>query len=371
MTRRAPAGPPSSLTLGEHTGGQLLRLARAIGMDEDDAQSSTQTLLSALGPVARRPLHLRPPTLSHLSDDHTPVEFSLSFSSRGIPSLRVLLEPGFGRADLARNGQAGLRAVRDMARRWNFSTERLDELEDLFLPADPQGSFALWIALELRPSGVPKVKVYLNPAASGPERAAATVREALRRLGHEDAFDVLPPGDQHLFFALDLGDWEEPRAKVYLAHHKLSATGAGTLSRMDDGPRPADIQAFFHAATGTDPAGDDEDGPLPHRRPVQTCHAVTDTAAGRPTGFTLYVPVRDYVRHDGEALKRAVTVLTRHGMDPSPLRHALSALTSRHLRDGVGLVAYLGVAHQQGTSPRVTIYLSSEAYRVRPPNRHL
>jgi DMATS type aromatic prenyltransferase len=258
-----------------------------------------------------------------------------------------------------------------MARRWNFSTERLDELTDLFLPADPQGDFALWIALELRPSGVPKVKVYLNPAACGPERAAATVREALRRLGHEDAFDVLPPGDRHLFFALDLGDWEEPRAKVYLAHHELSAGGAGALSRMDGGdggPRPAGVQEFFHAAAGTGPAGDDGECLLPGRRPVQTCHAFTDTAAGRPTGFTLYVPVRDYVRHDGEALKRAVTVLTRHGMDPSPLRHALSAVTSRRLRDGVGLIAYLGVAHQQGASPRVTVYVSSEAYRVRPPN---
>ena len=29
---------------------------------------------------------------------------------------------------------------------------------------------AEWIALELRPGGIPKIKVYLNPSASGEER---------------------------------------------------------------------------------------------------------------------------------------------------------------------------------------------------------
>jgi hypothetical protein len=33
----------------------------------------------------------------------------------------------------------------------------------------------------------------------------------------------------------------------------------------------------------------------------------------------------------------------------------------------VGLIAYLALAHQQGRPPRVTAYLSSEAYAVRPP----
>jgi hypothetical protein len=33
----------------------------------------------------------------------------------------------------------------------------------------------------------------------------------------------------------------------------------------------------------------------------------------------------------------------------------------------VGLIAYLSVAHQAGRPPRVSAYVSSEAYRVRPP----
>ncbi|WP_367319724.1 tryptophan dimethylallyltransferase family protein [Streptomyces sp. HUAS ZL42] len=372
MTKFRPGAPktPDAETLGGHTARQLLRLCEAAGLGGADSAAYARTLLTALGPVAERPLHLPPPDHSFLSDDHTPVEFSLSFVPNAAPTLRVLLEPGCGADTLAQNGHTGLQAVREMAKRWGFDTHRLDALEDLFFPSAPQGPLALWCALELRPGGVPKIKVYLNPAASGPERSAETVREALRRLGHRQAFAALPEGDRHLFFALDLGDWEEPRVKIYLAHHDLSAPEAAGLSRMDGGPPGAETQTFFRAAAGhgTD-AADVEAGQDPRldRRPVQSCHAFTETATGMPSGFTLYVPVRDYARHDGEALDRAVTVLGRYGMDAAPLVRSLSAVTSRQLQDGVGLIAYLGLAHQQGRPPRVTVYISSEAYEVRPP----
>ncbi|MFE5614640.1 tryptophan dimethylallyltransferase family protein [Streptomyces sp. NPDC056463] len=355
-------------------------------MSGSDSAEYARTLLRVLGPVAERPLAMPPPYDSFLSDDHTPVEFSLTFTAGSGPTLRVLLEPGCEAADLAENGRVGLRAVRAMGRRWGFDTARLDELEDLFFPPDPEGPLALWCALELLPGGVPKVKVYLNPAASGQERSAETVREALRRLGHDQAFPALPPSDRHLFLALDLGDWNEPRAKVYLVHDDLSAREAAGLSRMTGGPGPGAISRFFRTAAGLDTvvgpeAGSDADGlaaldrpgaldaldvPL-DRRPGLTCHSFTETGADRPSGFTLHIPVRDYARHDGEALDRAVTLLRRQGMDPAPLLRALSAVTGRRPEDGVGLIAYLALAHQRGKPTRVTAYISSEAYRVRPP----
>ncbi|MEU6086317.1 tryptophan dimethylallyltransferase family protein [Streptomyces sp. NPDC047085] len=362
---------PDADTLGGHTARQLLRLCETVGLGDDDATVYARTLLESLGTVAARPLDLPPPNRTFLSDDHTPVEFSLSFVPNAAPTLRVLLEPGCGTAGLARNGRTGLRFLRAMARRWDFSTDRLDELEDLFLPVAPHGPLALWCALELRPGGVPQVKVYLNPAASGPDRAADTVREALHRLGHRKAFADLPDAHRPLFFALDLGDWDEPRAKVYLAHHDLSAAEAGRLCRTDGGPPAARTEEFFRIAAGLEPglgADEGQDERLT-RRPVQSCHSFTETASGLPSGFTLYVPVRDYARHDGEALARATALLDRHGIDAAPLRQALSAVTARRLEDGVGLIAYLSVAHQGGHPPRVSVYVSSEAYRVRPPAR--
>ncbi|MGW0770099.1 tryptophan dimethylallyltransferase family protein [Streptomyces sp. NPDC002676] len=355
---------PGAGTLGGFTADQLLRLCEVVGLGPVDAEMYAHTLVTTLGPAAERPLDLPPPTPSFLSDDHTPVEFSLSFTAGKPPALRVLVEPGCGAGSLAENGRVGLDVVRAMGRRWHFSTDRLDELADLFFPSAPHGPFALWCALELRPGGVPKVKVYLNPAASGAERSAETVRQALRRLGHRQAYAALPEADGCPFFALDLGDWAVPRVKVYLRHLGLSAAEAGGLSRMGPGPGQSEIHEFFRIASGYMDADDERGLPL-DRRPGLTCHALTET--GLPSGFTLHIPVRDYARHDGEALERAGTLLRHYGMDDTPLLGALSALTPRRLSDGVGLIAYLALAHQQGCPPRVTAYLSSEAYAVRAP----
>lgn len=364
MTRHGNSvGVPA---LGGFAARQLVRLCEIAGLAPADTAAYAEVLIDTLGPVAARPLDQPPPSLSFLSDDHTPVEYSVSFVPGGAPMLRVLLEPGCGAGGLARSGRAGLSAVREMARRWDFGTDRLDAVEDLFFPDRPRGPLALWCALELRPGGVPKVKVYLNPAANGVSRARATLGEALRRLGHAEAFAALPPADGYPFLALDLGDWETPRVKVYLRHDGLSAREAAGLSRMASGPAPEALIEFFRIAAGLDVTGVDDDVPLTGR-PALTCHALTGAATGLPSGFTLHIPVRDYARHDAEALERATAVLDGYGIDPGPLVGALSSVTGRSLEDGVGLVAYLALAHQEGKPPRVTVYISAEAYAVRPP----
>ncbi|HSX97420.1 MAG TPA: tryptophanase, partial [Streptomyces sp.] len=339
------------------------------GLGASDAETYAHVLTHSLGAAAERSLDLPPPSRSFLSDDSTPVEFSLSFAPDAPPRLRVLLEPGCGADSLREDGRTGLRVVREMARRWGFDTGQLDALEDLFLPADPQGALALWIALELRPGGVPKVKVYLNPAASGATRAAGTIREALDRLGHRHAFDALPPADGYPFFALDMGDWAAPRVKIYATHHGLPVTAAGGLCRMESGPDSATLEEFLRTAGGFG------DGAAPSsvtearfdRRPVLSCHSFTTTTGG-PTGFTLHVPVRDYARDDAQALRWAGTVLGRHGLGTDTLARSLAAVTPRPPQDGAGLIAYVALAHEQHQPPRVTTYLSSEAYEVRPPN---
>lgn len=364
---RSPAGgrtSPRTPTLGEFTSGQLRRLGVVAGLSGSEVEAYANLLTFSLGQAAERPLDLPPPTRTFLSDDHTPVEFSLSFRPGAGPALRVLVEPGCGAGSLARNGRAGAAFVRTLAERWNFSTEAFDALGDLFLPDAPKGPLALWCALELRPGGVPGLKVYLNPAASGVKRSAGTVREALRRLGHGDGFDALPEADGHPFFALDMGDWDAPRAKVYLRHDNLTAARAGRLSRMFPGPAPAGIEEFFRTVAG---AADDGGDTVLAGRPGLTCHAFTDAGEPRPTGFTLHIPVRDYARDDGEALTRAEDVLRARGMDPAPLTAALAAVTRRRPEEGLGLIAYLALAHQHGRPPRVTAYISCEAYAIRPP----
>ncbi|MGW2083403.1 prenyltransferase, partial [Streptomyces sp. NPDC001939] len=211
------------------------------------------------------------------------------------------------------------------------------------------------------------VKVYLNPSAAGPEHAARTVEEALRRLGYGKAFAELPPAAGYPFLALDLGAWKSPRTKVYVKHRRMSADDACALSRAS-GAAVADIRYFFHAAAGSLlPSGQGAYGP-PRllRRPALTCHSFTE-GENDPSGFTLHIPVRDYVRDDEEALARATGLLTRFGMDPTVLRRSLRALTQRQLADGAGLIAYLALVYERNRQPRITTYLSCEAYSVRPP----
>ncbi|WP_031069220.1 tryptophan dimethylallyltransferase family protein [Streptomyces sp. NRRL WC-3742] len=358
-------GPFEARTLGGFTAGQLHRLCRVAGLKDRDAEGFGQVLRESLGLMAERPLDLPPPYRTSLSDDHTPVEYSLSFQADAPPTVRVLLEPGCGAAGRAENGKIGLAFVRETARRWDFSTARLDEVEDLFFPSEPQGPLALWCALELDSTGVPRIKVYLNPSARGADRAAETMRTALDRLGHRKAFASLPPGDGYPFLAMDLGAWAEPRLKVYVRHLGLSADGAGRLSRMYGGPTPETVREFFATVSGV--GRERGGGTRLAGLPALSCHSFTHRDDERPTGFTLHVPVRDYVPHDGEALARGVALCRQYGIDPAPLAEALAAVTTRRLEDGAGLVAYLAIAHQRGRQPRVTAYISSEAYAVRPP----
>jgi len=300
----APAAGSDGTTLGGHVLGQLLRLAPVAGLKEADARTYGQVLMDSLTDAAHRPLTLPPASPSFISDDHTPVEFSLAFTPDAAPTLRMLVEPGSASGDMAESGRVGLKVIREMADRWDFSTDQLDSLEDLFFPDAAAGPMALWYALDLRPGGVPGVKVYLNPSANGPENAARTVREALRRLGHPDAFTALPDGTGYPFIALDLGSWATPRVKVYVKHPRMSEGDAATVSRATPGLTEDQVKSFFQLSAGSFLRPGAKAGASPRllRRPALTCHAFTDRETASPSGFTLHVPVRDYVRDDEEAL---------------------------------------------------------------------
>ncbi|WP_413760783.1 tryptophan dimethylallyltransferase family protein [Streptomyces sp. MMBL 11-3] len=379
VTSRTAA--PGAVTLGEHVGGQLRRLCGAAGFTAGGRYpgDALTDLLDLLGPVARRPLAAGPPSPSFVCDDHSPVEFSLSFPAAGSPAVRVLVEPGCGATSLADNGRLGMRALEALAARHGFSTEPVRRVEDLFLPPAIQGSFALWCAMDLRRDGPPGIKVYVNPQAHGPDRSADVVREALTRSGFGRAWPALREGalsrghgkDVILFVALDLGRWQAPRLKVYVAHHGATAAQVRAVSRLMPGGRAEDVDEFCRAVGG-DPG---------HftRRPLVSCLSYTAHDLERPSGHTLHVPVRDYVPDDAVALGRATAVLRHHRTDTDTeanvdteagvgaVGRALAAMTPRRASDGVGLITYVSLVRSRRQPPRVTVYFSPEAYGVRPP----
>ncbi|MFI6585281.1 tryptophan dimethylallyltransferase family protein [Embleya sp. NPDC050493] len=354
----------AAATLGDHLRGRLDRLCRAAGTADPEGRYR-DSLTELLGAGADRPLSAPAPP-SGVSDDHTPAEFSVTFPAGDRPRVRVLTEPGCGAATLAENGRLGRLALQRTARRWDFPLDPLRRVETLFLPAAPQGTFALWCAMELPATpGTPGFKAYLDPAAHGPEHTADVVEEALARFGCARAWPLLrehvaaryPHDDRFAFFAVDLGPWAAPRVKVYVAHHRFDLDGVRRVAGLFSERCGRQAVEFCRIAAGTDRFD---------RRPPVSCLSFTGRNPRTPAAYTLHLPVRDHVTDDGHARDRAASLLRRQGLPTGLLDRALGAVSRRRPADGVGLISYLSLVQAPARPPRVTVYLAPEAYRVAP-----
>lgn len=369
MTAGDACADTSPILLGDHIHGQLRRLCRGVGLKGlQDLYAGLMREL--LGPAATGALGVAPAWESQISDDHTPVEYSISFDMGRTPRLRFLVEPSDRRPDLWAHMQAGLQVLDLLADRYQFSLDRLSMLQDLFFPRRPRGPFGLWLAAELGRSGIPRFKAYLNPSVHGPNQAWQVVGEALARLGFGDAFPSLlrygvprnPRVDRFYIFGLDLGSpWGRPRVKVYIRHEGFSGAEAAQAARAVPGVLPESIAQFCELVGG----------PGPFRgRPLISCFSFVEGDHEQPSAYTIHLPVRDYVLHDADARNRASAALDCYGLDSSVLRRGLAAVSQRPLAAGVGLISYVALVCNPRPR-RMTVYLSSEAYEAGAPrSRH-
>lgn len=346
-------------SLGSHVSGQLRALCAATGLAEHIPSARLADVL--LGPGGSRPLRAPACWPSEVSDDHTPAELSVEFGQPGRPTLRLLTEPIAERPGGSTNARAALHAVNWLADRLGYPLDQFDAVRRLFLPADPQG-FALWLALLLRPGSDPKFKVYFNPAVRGRGLAPRLVAGALARLGYGQAYPAIADralqrrGDHFSFFSLDLGA-EPARVKVYVAHHAARTRSLELAASVVAGADAGAIGDFCRLAGGAS-------GPFAGR-PVHSAYSLTPGDVGRPRGYTLYFPIRDYVTDDAVARARVQALMACHGHDPAMLDRAISAVTKRPLEQGTGLIAYVSL-RLGAVRPGLTVYLSSEAYQAQP-----
>ncbi|GAA0716524.1 hypothetical protein Drose_36545 [Dactylosporangium roseum] len=352
------------LSVFEHLSGQLARLCHVAGADPG---TPIDLLRDLLGPAGSRRLSELPAWPSNVADDHTPVEFSVAFNKGEPPALRILGEAIGSPPGPLPNLSAARSFLDTQVHRFGLSTAKWDRVQDLFATEHPQGEFALWWSLVFRSGRRPEFKVYFNPEVDGVQRAPVLVAEALRRLGFGTSYRTMldrgvRPGelgraDRLTFFALDLHDVPQARVKLYLTHHGAEVRdvirAAGAVDDVD-----VTALADFCAAAGGGT------GPF-DRRPLVSSYTITQ-GADKPVGYSLYVPIRSYVHDDEEARDRAAVLLARHGFDSSALDRAITAVTQRPLRAGVGLIAHVSL-RLGPPRPGVTVYLSSEAYQVSPP----
>ncbi|WP_160150530.1 tryptophan dimethylallyltransferase family protein [Nonomuraea solani] len=331
------------MSLGDYAAERLWRLRKLTGHHGAD---DIRLFRELMGPVAGRPLTRPPAWKSDVTDDHTPVEFSLAFRRDHSPQLRALIEPLPDRPDLPSNFEAARQAIEDVAHTLGYSLETFEQVTDLFSTSLPQGRFALWCGLVMHPSRPPDLKVYFNPQVQGRHRAPELVRKALDRLGlHQAAESLIRPAEPQedlLYFSIDVGQWENPRTKIYSAHRRLPAQEIIPPEQREP------LAAFCDRVCGPGPYA---------RRPLLLCRSFS--AAG--TRHTMHAPIRDYVPDDAVARERTHDVMRRLGLDRETFDHALGAVADRPLTSDSGLLSYLSLALDEDT-PRLTTYVTIEAY---------
>lgn len=332
----------------------------------DEADAVVRTFAGLVAPWGHERIDRASSWSSDISDDHTPVEFSAAVAG-GRTEVRALFEPQADEPTVRARRAAGLALHERMGRDHGADLARFRLIEDLFLPEDMGGPFALWTSVVFTRGGAPAFKAYFNPQARGRESAPTLVEEALRRLGMPRAMAALRASslrrgsefDELKYFALDLDAAPSARVKVYVRHHAATPQDLEDATAAARHRVPGEALTFAREMRGGD-------GPLAVRA-AATCSAFTaGSGDGGPDATTLYVPVCAYAHDDGVASERLRAYMLRRGVDPAPYERIIGAFANRPLRSGVGMQSWFSVRSVDGAA-RFAVYLATELNRVFPP----
>lgn len=350
--------------LVDYTSERLMRLCNATQLAEDASKIVT-TYRKLLEPWGLTRMDVTSDWVSEISDDNTPVEFSVTLAE-GKAEVRALIEAQGDEPTLSSYRTAGMEYTERLGQEFGADLERYHLLKDLFLPADMQGPFAVWHSVVFAAGKAPAFKAYFNPQAHGPENAEGLVREALERLGMPTAWASLsrsavargPILDELKYFALDLTAEEHARVKVYSRHHSASPADLERAASAAVSYVPGEATEFVTAMRG---------GPtrMDVRAPF-TCSSFVGEQHERPASTTLYVPVCAYTRDDAEAKERVRRYLLSQGDSPRQYCNMLDGFANRALDAGVGMQSWIAFRRYQEKT-RLTVYLGTEAKRVHAP----
>jgi len=337
------------------------RLAALCEATQFDARTALEACETLLGPTGQLRVESSPQWRSALSDDHTPVEFSIALEG-GRVEPRLLIESLDDAPTVASSWDAARATNERLRQRYGTPLERLALVEELFRPRR-DASFGMWHAAWLRQGRPPLFKVYLNPAANGVESAPALIEEVLGRLGFSRAWSCIegvvarrPSVDHVIYFSLDLDANPAARVKVYVAHPSATARDIEPLLALSPGYVAGESERFCRALTMTE-------GPF-GARPLQTCYAFTASDDARPSSVTLHLPIRSYTAHDRVALERISNYLG--GELGASYRQIIERVAHRPLEAGSGLQTYASLCCARNQK-RATVYLAMEAYATHPP----
>jgi len=339
---------------------RLERLCEALGM-ASESERIVGVFRRLVSPWGETPSLDAPSWLSEVGDDHTPFEFSAAFGQRN--ELRILVEPLGNPPGLVANRDRALSVLEDLAKDHAISFERLRRVEDLFLPNDPQGLFSVWLGVSFFANAPADVKIYLNPEAQGPAKAAQLVEEAMVRLGFSNAWPAIARTiarrgrdlDELKYFSLDLAPRAQSRVKVYARHLAASVADVELAASGARSHRPGDVTEFIAATSGASSgvfAG----------RPPATCLSFVE-GSDEPAVATHHFPVNGgYAANDTEVAQRVVRYMESKGLPAATYQRALAAVAERSPTEGIGLQSYASF-RREGEQMRLTVYFPLELYQ--------
>jgi DMATS type aromatic prenyltransferase len=306
----------------------------------------------------RMKANLRPPTepprWSGITDDSTPVEFSVQF--RAVSSdLRILFEPQADPATPASYWRSACRMTRWLENRWNAQIGRALEVEGLFRPGNLGKVYlAGGHAVAFR-DGRPTFKVYYNAMAKGFDTGKRTAAEALERLGFKTSWSslerILLPQDRIDIIAIDLA--ETPRIKIYVRPLQADLPHLMRLSAMSANSDPALLkQAWQTIHPGCKPE---------KMRPTFLTFELTEKSRTAASAVTFSIPLFPGVRSDEEARTRISDLMKEVGISPKDYRRCVDAMAQLPLCEEEGIHSYVSL-HGEARGVSIVTYFNPRLY---------
>jgi DMATS type aromatic prenyltransferase len=331
----------------------------------DETTKVVETFRSLISPWGDRSRVQSSDWVSDISDDNTPIEFSVAIAGEKV-EVRVLFEPQADVPTVAAHREVGIDFNERLENEFGASLHQFRKLKDIFLPKNMQGPFAVWSSAVFSPGKAPAFKAYLNPQAQGVEEAPEVVLEGLARLGLRHTWQNLtktvlrrgPELDELKYFALDLSKDAEARVKVYVRHHATTAEELEVASSAASSYVRGETLDFVRSIRGNSDR-------LRERAPF-TCSSFVGTERNHPLATTIYVPVCAYANDDAAVLDRVRTYMDERQMPSSTYESIVWGFANRPLTEGVGMQPWIAL-RRFDTVTRMTIYLATEANRVHPP----
>ncbi len=343
---------------------KLTALASAVGL-QDKLPQIIEIFRAMTASWGERKVGEKSSWLSGLSDDYAPFEFSIALDPQQA-ELRVLVEAQGSDPNLQSNWQAGLDLNQNLADRYNINLDRFQQIEDLFVPTNPEAKFSMWHAACFYPDKEPAFKLYLNPQSQQKSRAAAVIEESLVRLGFPHAWSGLaqvaaqrgPDKDEFAYFALDLAAYAQARVKVYLRHYNTTTEDLERALSLAENYVAGDATEFCQALI-------QKQGTF-SSKPIGSCFSFIEGNKSRPSNVTLYVPIGYYTTSDRVVSDRVQAYFSQHHISNSTYNTALESFGIRPLDLGCGMHSHISLRreHQQR---RVAVYLNPEVNTIRPP----